>query len=118
MKNYENKDGYILIPEDDYREMRKEIMELRSAAAYYRSYAEPPYDEELPGDMIYAMTVEGMNPIRAYRIHRGLSQSQLAQRAGVSKTLISHIENDKKQGSVHTFKDIADVLKADLNKLI
>ena len=46
MKNYENKDGYILIPEDDYREMRKEIMELRSAAAYYRSYAEPPYDEE------------------------------------------------------------------------
>ena len=58
--------------------------------------------------------------ICALRRYRGLSQAQLAERAGVSKALISAIEapGSAKSFSLETFYNIADALGVEPEKLL
>lgn len=48
--------------------------------------------------------------IKRLRFEKGLSQSELAERAGISVTFISSIETGKKWGSFQTLADIAAAL--------
>jgi len=118
MKEYENKDGYILIPQEEFAQLKRDMMMLESAVSYYRSYGGNGQKEEYPADMIYAITVENFNPIKAFRIYRGMSQAELAKQVGVSKTMISHMESGRKQGSVRTLKRMAKVLDVGMEDLI
>ncbi len=50
------------------------------------------YDEELiPSEITYAI-LDGENPIKVWREHRGLSQQQLAEAGGLSHEHLSEIE--------------------------
>jgi len=52
----------------------------------------------------------GDSPVRVWRQHRGLNQSQLAAAAGVSPAYLNEIEKDKKPGSLQAMHAIAKAL--------
>lgn len=57
----------------------------------------------------------GMHPIEAIRRFRGLTQTQLARKAGITQGFLSEIENRKKTGDVSVLKRIAAALGAPLD---
>ena len=49
------------------------------------------------GAVAFAL-LDGDNPIKIWRTYRGLTQAELAQRAGISVPYLSQIENQKRTG--------------------
>jgi ribosome-binding protein aMBF1 (putative translation factor) len=74
-------------------------------------------DELVPADLVRRL-LDGENPVRAWRSHRGLSARELAAATGLSAPYISEIEGGKKDGSVSAMKKIADALGIDLDDLV
>ncbi len=56
--------------------------------------------------------------IKKRREAEGLSQEELAERLGVDRTMISHIENGRKDPSVKLLIDIAEVLHCTTDELV
>ena len=67
--------------------------------------------------MVYAL-LDGDNPIRVWREHRGLSQQQLAETAGISKPYLSQLEAGKREASQRVIRRLAKTLRVDLDDLI
>ncbi|HIS37190.1 TPA: helix-turn-helix transcriptional regulator [Candidatus Scatousia excrementigallinarum] len=55
--------------------------------------------------------------IKAFRVKKDLTQSQLAERALMSANMIGHIERGEKSPTVETLAGIANALNIDLYKL-
>jgi transcriptional regulator with XRE-family HTH domain len=58
------------------------------------------------------------NKIKQFRTKRRLTQSQLANKAGISQSVLSDIENGKVNPTVPTLYKIAKALNVDMNKLL
>lgn len=56
--------------------------------------------------------------IKQERREGGLTQSELAEKVGISRNYISDLENNRYVPSVKTLSKIASVLRIDLNFLI
>jgi transcriptional regulator with XRE-family HTH domain len=56
--------------------------------------------------------------IKSFRIQKGLSQEQLADKAGLHRTYISLLERKKKNVSVKILERIATALEIDITLLI
>ncbi len=63
-------------------------------------------DEVMPGDMVERL-LAGEAPLKVWREHRGLKQTELAATTGVGQDVISKIENNKRTGDVATLKALA-----------
>ncbi|MGJ5182124.1 helix-turn-helix domain-containing protein [Bradyrhizobium oligotrophicum] len=57
-------------------------------------------------------------PLAFFRKKRGLSQDELARRAGISQGYLSEIEVGRKSGDVQTLRKLADALKVTLDSLV
>lgn len=57
--------------------------------------------------------LDGANPIKVLREHRGLTQATLAKAAGRAPIYISQLETGVRRGSVKTLKAIAKALSVD-----
>jgi len=55
-----------------------------------------------------------MNKLKEKRIAKGLTQAQLAELAGLSRQMISHIEIGKNTINVHHARDLAQVLECEI----
>jgi transcriptional regulator with XRE-family HTH domain len=66
---------------------------------------------------VYAL-LDGANPIRVWREHRGQSQRQLAETAGISKPYLSQLEAGKREASQRVLRRLAQGLRVDLDDLI
>lgn len=60
--------------------------------------------------------LDGEQPVKAWREHRGLTQEALAEKAGISKAYLCQIETRKRVGSARILKAIANAqaLPADI----
>lgn len=56
--------------------------------------------------------------VRKVRISKGLTQEELADRAGYYRTYVGHIENAKYSPSVHTVWRLASAMKMSVNDLL
>ncbi len=56
-------------------------------------------EELVPAEVVYAL-LDGGNPIRVWREFRGLSQGELATKAGISASYLSQLESGKRDGTV------------------
>ena len=56
--------------------------------------------------------------IQTFRKKKGLRQSYIAQKCGITTTYLSQIENDKKDPTIATLKKICGVLEVPLPVLI
>lgn len=112
--NYEIENGYVKLPEATFNAMREELEDLRDHVALERALEN--IEEFFPGDLI-ASILNGDNAVRAFRKFRGMTQTQLAEAAGISQAMIVKIENGA-DGSVSTIKNIAAALDVDIDHLV
>lgn len=74
-------------------------------------------DELVPAAVVKRL-LDGENPIRVWREHRGLTARDLALKAGLSAPYVSEIETGKKDGSVSAVKKIAHALDVEIGDLV
>src|SRR3990172_1839383 len=74
-------------------------------------------DELIPAEVVYAI-LDGENPIKVWREYRGLTQQQLADKAGISKPYLSQIETGKRTGTTEILSAIAKSLDVSLDEVV
>ena len=75
-------------------------------------------DEELmPFEMVKRLTA-GENPVRVWRKHRNLTIAALAASAGISAAYLSQIETGVREGTIGSFKRLAEALNVTVDDLI
>ncbi|HQT55498.1 MAG: helix-turn-helix transcriptional regulator [Phenylobacterium sp.] len=91
----------------------------RDLRAYDRAKAALASGEEelIPADMLDRM-LAGESPVKLWRQHRGLNQSALAAMAELSEGYLSQIETGKRDGTVDSFKRLAEALGVAVDDLI
>jgi len=61
--------------------------------------------------------LDGEQPVKVWREHRGLTQELLAATAGISKAYLCQIETRKRTGAMKTLKALADALAVSIDDL-
>lgn len=92
----DGKPAFVVIPIDEWRQIESKL-EDRGDAAAVRAFLKEP-TETFP-DAVVASILDGAHPIKAFREHRGMTQAQLASKAGTTAVYISQIERgDRRAG--------------------
>lgn len=71
----------------------------------------------IPGEVTFAI-LDGTNPIRAWREHKHIKMNELAKNVGISSAYLSQIENNKRNPTIATLKNIAKELDIEVEILI
>ncbi len=74
-------------------------------------------NNNLPNSVMEQLTVGKDSPIKVIRKHRGLTQGDLAEAAGISRPYLTEIETGRKDGSIRALKSIAGALDVSLELL-
>ena len=115
------KDGgrLAVLPEPDYLALVEAAETLVDIGAIDRFKARLAAGEEelLPASLVNAI-LDGANPLRAWREHRGLTVSALAASAGVSAAYVSQIESGKREGTIDTLRKIATALNVMIDDIV
>lgn len=74
-------------------------------------------EELVPGEVLFAI-LDGENPIKVWREHRGLTQQELAEAAGLSPSCLSQIESGKRRGTTDVLAKIASALNVSLDDVV
>ena len=109
---------FAVIPYEDYRhflELLEDEADARIIAEFHEAYTAGR--EFLVPDEIVRRELAGESPIKLWREYRGLTQQELANRAGISKPYLSQIETGKRQGTLETLSAIAQSLDVPLDVL-
>lgn len=91
----------------------QDLAESREALARLQRGEEEAFPIELVEQII-----DGMQPVRAFRQYRGLTQQALAQSAGVSASYLCEIEAGRKTGSLNAITRIAGALRLPIDSLL
>jgi len=96
IKDDEGKPQYAVIPYDEYFWMRLQMAEIDDETDDDLEEIEIEHDiyddVELPGEVCSIMTWEDVSLQAAWRIHRGLSQQEVADKLGISQSAVSQLE--------------------------
>ena len=113
---------FVLMPRKDFDALAAFQEELDDVAAFDAIMAARAEDEEGFSidfvNQLLAASDKGKPLLPIWRKYRGLTQTQLADAAGVTQVYISDIESGKKEGSVRVLKAIAECLDCDLDDLV
>ena len=74
-------------------------------------------EESFPIDVADRL-LAGENAVKVYRVHRGITQKQLAHEVGINTVYLSQIETGRRTGSTQTLAKLARSLNVDLEDLI
>jgi DNA-binding XRE family transcriptional regulator len=103
---------------EEYERLVEEAEMLQDVRAYDEAKKAIAEGEELiPGEVTYAI-LDGGNPVRVWREHRGLTQQQLAEAVGISVPYLSQIESGKRRGSAEVLAAIAKELGLSLDDIV
>ena len=91
------------------------LADVRDYDAAMQAIAEG--EELIPAEIVYAI-LDGANPIRVWREHRGLNQGELAIKAGISPSYLSQLESGKRDGTTEVVAAIAAALELTTDALI
>ena len=109
---------YAVVPYEVYLQLVEDAEMLADVRDYDVAVQAIAEGEELvPAEVVYAL-LDGGNPIRTWREHRGLSQSELATRAGISASYLSQLESGKRDGTVEVLSALAAGLGVALDELV
>ncbi len=96
IKDDEGKAQYAVIPYDEYFWMRLQLSEIDDETDDDLEDIEIEHDIYddvwLPGDVCSIMTWQEDSLQAAWRIHRGLSQQEVADKLGISQSAVSQLE--------------------------
>jgi DNA-binding XRE family transcriptional regulator len=101
----------VTIPRAEYDRLRAAAEDLADLQAFDRAKTALAVgeDELIPTEYANRL-LNGDSPLRVYRDLRGLTQNDLAGRAGVNRVTVAEIETGRKQGSVSTLRKLAGAL--------
>ncbi len=91
---------YVLVPLHDYRAM--------TGAGN---------DSKLPEDILDQLAAKKTSAVKILRKHRGMTQEELAAKAGISRPYLTEIETGRKDGSMRAVKALAKTLDVDVGLL-
>lgn len=101
----EGKPAYAVVPWETYQVLLKSCM----------------IDEDdvlLPHEVVVAVNLHGDSLIKAWREHLGLTQKELAERAGLKPQSIARMEKPDNTPRRDTLKKLADAMGIDVEQLI
>ncbi|WP_051311590.1 helix-turn-helix domain-containing protein [Zooshikella ganghwensis] len=75
-------------------------------------------ETELVPETLVTRLIDGENPIKVWREHRGLTQKELAVKVGITVAYLSQVEKGEWIASTDMYKRIAGELSVDLDDLI
>ena len=94
-------------------EAEEDLADIRTIE-HFRANPKPG----MPHDVISRIITDGEQPVLVIREWRGISQAELARRAGLHRAQVHDIENRKRRGSVDTLKKIAEALDVVLDLIV
>jgi DNA-binding XRE family transcriptional regulator len=97
----------------DVNRLFEQLEDLEARAAYSATRAE----EKLPAEVVKRLCA-GDSPVRVFREHRGLSASQLAEKAGLSSPRLAAIESGRRRAPTKTLCAIATALEVAVDDLL
>lgn len=104
------KPEWAVLPYDEYERLVEEAEMLQDVRAYDEAKKAIAAGEELvPSEVTYAI-LDGGNPVRVWREHRGMSRKRLAEASGLSTSYLSQIESGKRKPSPEALAAIAKEL--------
>jgi DNA-binding XRE family transcriptional regulator len=112
------KPEYAVIPYADYLRLL-ELLEDKADVAVLAEFHEAYQTGRkflVPAEIV-RRELEGEASVKLWREHRGMTQQDLADKAGISKSYLSQIESGKRQGTVDTLSAIARALDVPLDVL-
>ncbi|HDR2473921.1 helix-turn-helix domain-containing protein [Enterobacter soli] len=96
IKDDNGKTQYVVIPYDEYFRMCLQMAEVDDETDEDLEDIEVEHDEydnvELPGEVCDVMHNENVSLQAAWRILRGLSQQEVAEKLGISQSAVSQLE--------------------------
>ena len=112
-----NGQKFVLVPIEQYNQLLEELEMLEDIRDFREAKA---LDEEsFPGEVINRLILDEENPIKVFREYRGLTQEQLAAKAGVQRADLAAMETGQESsGSAEMLKAIAEALELDVDDLI
>lgn len=109
---------WAVIPYKDYLKLVEKAEMLQDISDYDDAIDAVEKGEELiPSEVTYAI-LDGANPIRVWRNHRGLTQKQVSDAAGISKPYLSQIESGKRTGTAEVLTAIANALDLTIDDIV
>jgi DNA-binding XRE family transcriptional regulator len=116
------KDGqpeWAVLPYEEYQRLLAAEEMLGDMQAYDEIRAALVQgDEELVPAALANQLLDGQNPIRVWRIYRGLTQAGLAERAGISPAYLSQLEASKRVGTAEVLGRLAAQLQVAVDDII
>lgn len=113
-------DDIVILSRKEYDQLVAAATEdAADAETLRRSIArvESGEEETFTSDEVDAF-LAAKTPLAFFRKKRGLSQDDLAKRAGITQGYLSEIEAGHKSGDVQTLRKLADTLKVTLDSLV
>ncbi len=113
------KPEWAVIPFSEYEKLREaledaeDIKDIETNLKAIQDGAEIA----IPGEVTFAI-LDGTNPIRAWREYKHIKMNALAKNVGISSAYLSQIENNKRNPTIDTLKNIAKELDIDIETLI
>jgi DNA-binding XRE family transcriptional regulator len=74
-------------------------------------------EELIPSEVTFAL-LDGENPVKVWRVYRGLTQPQLAEIVGISTPYLSQIETSKRTGTTEVLLAVAKALNVTLDDIV
>ena len=112
-------DEMVVMSRAEFDRLKGAAEDAADVRAYDRAKAALASGEEelIPADMLDRM-LAGESPVKLWRQHRGLTQAALASMADLSEGYLSQIETGKRDGTVESFKRLAEALGVAVDDLI
>lgn len=111
----EGRPEYAVIPIAEWRRIEALLEDLEDIRDLDAALAKP--DRRMIPFEVTSATLDGASPVRAWREHRALSQSDLAQAAGIGEVQLSEIEAGTRRATPAALRKLAKVLRAHIDDL-
>ena len=112
----EGKPAYAVIPIAEWRRIEALLEELEDIRDLDAALAKP--DRRMIPFEVTSAILDGTSPIRAWREHRGLGRSDLAQAAGIAASELAELEDGTRTATPAALRGLANALRAHRDDLM
>ncbi|WP_267428512.1 helix-turn-helix transcriptional regulator [Methylobacterium sp. GC_Met_2] len=112
-------DRLVVLPEAEYTalvEAAEDGADRAAVAQFRRLFATG--EEELVPAVVVDRLLSGESRVRVWREHRGMKAAALAEAACIGQAYLSQIETGKREGTVETYRKLAEALAIGLDELL
>jgi DNA-binding XRE family transcriptional regulator len=77
----------------------------------------PTQEPSIPHEVVGLVIKKDMNLVKAWRIHLGLTQKEVAKRAGISQAALSQMERNDNRLRTATLEKLAEAMDLSIEQL-